>query len=183
MEQNTINEITIDQELVLDQSFTPQINLGSTINDGAAFVAQTYTAGVSGMLAGVKINLLSKAALNPQTVFQIYSLRVAIREVKNGFPGTKVFGESFVSDGNAPPERFIPFPHPIPQNAGAHYAIVVNYVDAPPAGPNQWLGNWYGATGDQYPSGELFYGPEGETWYASSIKDHDVQFQTYVVPG
>jgi hypothetical protein len=174
--------MVIDEELTLDQSFTPQINLGSNINEGAAFVAQTYTAGINGILSGIRLNILSKAILNPQTVFAIYPLRVAIRQVRGGFPSATTLGETIVFDGSAPPDRLITFPTPILQEAGTQYAIVVNYVNAPPAGAGHWLGNWYGSTGDQYPDGELFYGPEGETWYASSVKDHDVQFQTYVVP-
>ena len=175
--------MVIDKELTLDQSFTPQPDLGCNINDNAAFIAQTYTARISGILSGLKLNVLSKASINPQTVFKIYPLRVAIRQVEQGFPSTTAIGETIVPDGSAPPDRLITFPYPILQEAGTQYAIVVNYVDAPPAGVGHGLGTWYGSTGDQYPDGELFYGPEGETWYASSVKNHDVQFQTYVVPG
>lgn len=174
--------MVIDEETVLDQSFTPLTNMGCHINERAAFVAQTYRAGITGILSGIKLHILSNARLVSGIVFEIYPLRVAIRQVKNGFPGTVTLGEAVIRDGNAPSDRLISFPGSIHQEAGAQYAIVVNYINAPPVGVGQWMGSWYGATGDQYPDGELFYGPEGETWYVSSLKDHDVQFQTYVVP-
>ncbi len=174
--------MVIDEEMVLDQSFTPQTNMGCNINEGAAFVAQTYRAGIGGLLSGIKLNILSRAQLDPQIVSAIYPLHIAIREVLQGFPSVRVLGETTVNNGSALPDQFISFPDPIRQVVGTRYAIVVHYLNAPLAGAGQWLGNWYGATGDQYPDGELFYGPEGETWYVSSLKDHDVQFQTFVIP-
>ncbi len=174
--------MVIDEGMVLDQSFTPQASLSCLINEGAAFVAQTYRAGISGLLSGVKLNVLSRAQLNPQIVSAIYPMNVTIREVLQGFPSTRVLGETTVNDGSASPDRFVSFSGPIRQEAGTRYAIVVHYLNAPPAGAGRWLGNWSGSAGDQYPDGELFYGPEGETWYVSSLKDHDVQFQTFVVP-
>ncbi len=174
--------MVIDKELVLDQSFTPLTNIGCHISERSAFIAQTYRAGITGILSGVKLHILSNASLISGIVFEIYPLRVAIRQVKNGYPGTVTLGEAIIRDGNAPPNHLISFPNPIRQEAGTQYAIVVNYTDAPLLEPGQWVGSWYGATGDQYPDGELFYGPEGETWYVSSLKDHDVQFQTFVVP-
>ncbi len=174
--------MVMDQELVLDQSFTPQTNMGCHINERAAFVAQTYRAGITGTLSGVKLFIISNASLRSQTVFEIYPLRVAIRQVKNGYPSPVVLGEALIHNGEAPPDRLISFPSPIRQEAGMQYAIVVNYVDAPVVDDGQWQGSWFGVTGDQYPDGELFYGPEGETWFASSVKNHDVQFQTFVIP-
>jgi hypothetical protein len=172
-----------DEEMVLDQSFTPLTNMGCHFNERSAFIAQTYRAGITGILSGVKLHILSNASLIPRTIFEIYPLHVAIRQVLQGFPSVRTLGEVVIEDGNAPPDRLLSFSDPIRQEAGTQYAIVVHYLNAPSAGAGQWLGNWYGATGDQYPDGELFYGPEGETWYVSSLKDHDVQFQTYVVPG
>lgn len=174
--------MVIDEVIVLDQSSTPQTSLGCLINEGAAFVAQTYRAGMSGVLSGIKLNILSRADLNPQMVSAVYPLHISIREVLQGFPSTRVLGETIINDGSAPPDRFVSFSGSIRQEAGTRYAIVVHYLNAPSAGAGQWLGNWSGSTGDQYPGGELFYGPEGETWYVSSLKDHDVQFQTFVVP-
>ncbi len=174
--------MVIDKEMVLDQSFTPLTNMGCHINKRAAFIAQTYRAGITGVLSGVKLHILSSASLISGIVFEIYPLRVAIRQVKNGYPGTVTLGEVVIQDGNAPPNRLISFPNPILQEAGMQYAIVANYLNSPLLEPSQWVGSWYGTTGDQYPDGELLYGPEGETWYVSSLKDHDVQFQTFVVP-
>jgi len=176
------SNMVIDEEIVLDQSFTPLTNMGCHINERAAFIAQTYRAGVTGILSGVKLHILSNASLVSGIVFEIFPLRVSIRQVKNGYPGTVTLGEAVVRDGTASPDRLISFSDPIRQEAGTQYAIVVNYINSPSLGPGQWVGSWYGATGDQYPDGELFYGPEGETWYVSSLKDHDVQFQTFVVP-
>jgi hypothetical protein len=40
----------------IDQSFTSPTNLGANINECCAFVGQTYTAGLTGTLAGVSVD-------------------------------------------------------------------------------------------------------------------------------
>lgn len=82
--------------------------------------------------------------------------------------------------GNAPLSHLISFPEPIAQVAGIQYAIVVNYEGAPSAGVGRAQGFWTGATGNRYPYGNLFLSADDKSWYASSINDHDVHFQTFV---
>lgn len=48
----------VKAQTVVDQSFTSPNNLGAAINECCAFVAQTFTAGLSGTLAGVNINVI-----------------------------------------------------------------------------------------------------------------------------
>jgi hypothetical protein len=62
------------KEAVVDQSFTEPQNLGANINEGTAFVAQTYTAGVDGRLWGINIDVRSKRGLNPDLGLERYLL-------------------------------------------------------------------------------------------------------------
>jgi hypothetical protein len=64
---------------VVDQAYTAPGSVTSSINDCCAFVAQTFTAGRNGLLAGVNID-----TRNP--VFTVPSLRVSIRNVEGSAP-------------------------------------------------------------------------------------------------
>lgn len=64
---------------IVDQSFTSGSDLGASINDCWVFVAQTFTAGVTGTLAGVNIDVLG---FDPA----LFPLDVAIRAVSGNVP-------------------------------------------------------------------------------------------------
>ncbi len=155
----------------LDQTFTTPNNLECAINEGFAFVAQTYTAQFSGKLVGVNVSIESHG---------LFPLHIALREVKNGAPTSIILGEVTVPSGNAPLSHLISFPEQIAQVAGIQYAIVVNYEGAPSAGVGRAQGFWTGATGNRYLYGNLFLSADDKSWFASSINDHDVHFQTFV---
>ena len=67
---------------VIDQSFTSPTNAVSAINECCAFIGQTYTAGLSGTLAGLALDIgenrrVSIALRHSQMEFtEFYSLRV-----------------------------------------------------------------------------------------------------------
>ena len=171
-------------EMIVDQSVIGSNNLACAINEGFAFVAQTYTAGITGTLAGINIDVISRRDSSPDFASErVFRLHVALCEVVNGFPSPTVLGEITLPTGSAPLSLLIAFPKPVPQVAGVQYAIVVNYADAPPSGAGQGLGHWSGTTRNPYKDGELFFGPDGNIWFASSINDHDVHFRTYVIRG
>jgi hypothetical protein len=158
--------------LTLDQSFNSPTNLGSSINDCCAFIGQTYTAGKTGVLTGVAVDVESTS---------LHRLHVAIRTVASGLPTTTILGEVTLGSSASNLSQVIVFPHSIPQVAGVQYAIVVSYPDAPPQGSAQ--GVWRGSTADGYSRGDLVASSDGGTsFYFSGQNDADVHFKTYVSP-
>lgn len=158
---------------VIDQSSISETNLGSEINSCCKFVAQTFTAGVTGTLSGVAIDVTS----SPNSSFPLH---VAIRTVtSSGMPSPIILGETTLRSGSAPISQVITFPRAISIVAGDQYAIVVNYEGAPPAGQGKSLGMWSGASGDTYPGGKSFASiSDGILWSQSA--EGDFHFQTYV---
>jgi hypothetical protein len=164
--------IAVVEALTLDQSFTSPSGLFADINECCRFVAQTFTAGLTGTLGGVNIEVRS---------ISVFPLHVAIRTVIDGVPSTTVLGETTLSSSSAPLSLLITFPQVIHITAGVQYAIVVNYEGAPPPGPGQSQGIWSGAIGDSYPGGRgyaSFF--DGISWFQLAVPDGDLHFQTYV---
>src|ERR1051325_1397113 len=114
-------------QTVVDQSFTPSpANLGANINECCTFVAQTFTAGLTGTLAGVNIDV-SSPTNSP------FPLHVAIHAVTiSGEPSSTILSETILSSNSAPLSLLITFPQVINIVAGERYAIVVSYQGAPP---------------------------------------------------
>jgi hypothetical protein len=161
--------IAVVEALTLDQSFTSPTDLGADINECCRFVAQTFTAGLTGTLGAVTIEVGSTSG---------FPLHVAVRTVIDGVPSTTVLGETTLRSSSAPLSLLITFPQEIHIAAGGQYAIVVNYEGAPPPGPGQSQGIWAGATGDRYAAGALYFSVlDGISW---SGGEADVHFQTYV---
>jgi hypothetical protein len=160
---------------LVDQSFTVPGNLGADINECCRFLAQTFTAGRTGVLEGINIDV---------TGFKPSRLHVAIRTVEGGRPTSTVLTETTLDSNSAPLSRLITFPAQVTVAAGMQYAIVVNYEGAPPPGADQGQGIWSGAIGDVYPRGALLSSAlEGVSW-SSPNTEGDVHFRTYVsVPG
>jgi len=160
-------------DTVVDQSFTSPTNLGGDINECCAFLAQTFTAGLTGTLAGVNIDVRSQNSPFP--------LHVAIHTVtNNGEPSSTILTETTLNSNSAPLSLLITFPQMINIVAGGQYAIVVNYQGAPPPGPGQFQGSWNGATGNVYTRGDLYASVDGSSWFPTSLGNHDVHFRTYV---
>lgn len=156
---------------VLDQSLTEPWNMGAGINACCSFIGQTYTAGATGMLAGVSINVDAYGSL---------PLHVAIRTVADGLPTTTILGDVTLGSSASGLSDLIVFPQAIPQVAGVKYAIVVDYPGAP---PGQEQGLWRGATGDAYPRGDMVMSFDGGvSWVKIGPNNYDLHFKTFVNP-
>ena len=156
-------------QVVLDQSLASPHTGGFNINEGFSSVGQVFTAGLSGSLAGVNIAIQSQS---------IYPLHVAIRGVTAGVPDSAVLGETTLAQSAVSLDYLITFPQTIPMTAGVQYAIVVDYVGAPPPGAGHGQGAWEEAYGmDYYPAGSPVEF-NGNNWVQDS--SGDLLFQTFV---
>lgn len=157
-------------DAILDQSFTQGGDLGTIINDCCAYVAQTYTAGLSGILSAVSVDITAFGDPLP--------LDVEIRTVVNGLPTTTILGETTTMNFSI--NDMILFNQDITQVAGTQYAIVVHFDGAPP--PPDALGVWNGATGNLYTGGDdLLSFDNGQTFCFCGGQDNfDSHFKTYV---
>jgi hypothetical protein len=148
----------------IDQSFTPGVSASAAINDCCAFIGQTYTAGLTGTLTGVSVDVVESGGFN-------FPLNVQIRSVVGALPTTTILGQTSTTAFSF--NDVITFAQSIDQVAGTRYAIVVNFVGAPPA-PGVGTGTWSGALGNLYPGGdEVFSFDGGVTWSLSSPADTD----------
>jgi hypothetical protein len=155
----------------LDQQQTD----GST-NPGAVgtteSLAQTFTAGLSGGLDRVDLNLSKVGApTNP--------LYVEIRGVSGGVPGATVLaGQSVPPSSVSTGQAFVPisFASPAAVVAGTQYAIVASSA----AGGNPY--EWHYGPGNTYAAGNPCFtnGPPSGTWSCGGFGDF--AFRTYVVP-
>jgi len=166
----TLQTGVLDQEFVIPQGLGVLINAGAgEIIDGAAiFVGQTYTAGLTGNLVGVNVNLAEFGTATP--------LRVAIYEVLAGVPTNTVLGETVLASGNPSLNDLINFSEIIPQVAGKQYAIVVNYLD--PQSTGQWLGGARGDYRGDYFEGQVVLSNDANTWRIDN--NGDLHFRTFV---
>lgn len=121
----------------IDQSFTSGSGVTGLINDCCAFVGQTYTAGITGTLTGVSVDVHS---LEPPPAFDLL-LGVQIRTVAGGLPTLTVLGEA--ETRNFALNDVIGFDRQVEQVAGQEYAITVHFLAAPPQG--NAIGAWSGA--------------------------------------
>lgn len=167
------------QSYILDQSFTSPDNEGANINEGFTYVAQIFTAGLSGNLGAVSVEINKFGPALP--------LEVQLRGVSGGAPNATVLGETVVPSGAATLAEQLTFLQVIPVAAGSQYAIVASYVGAPPHGAGQAQGYWLGANGttmDYYPGGGLYASNDGALWFSESGPNNynDQFFQTWVEP-
>jgi hypothetical protein len=161
----------------LDQSFTTPSDLSAGLYGLPALEAQSYTAGISGTLQGVAIDV---TAVDPTLV-----ARIRIEAVSGGIPTNVVLGQARASGGgNLSINTVIPFSTPIQQVAGQQYAIVVDYPEAPPFEDGILeAADWNGATGNAYPAGTLLSSFDGgASWQSFANEGFDVHFRTFVIP-
>ncbi len=163
---------TVITQTFVDQSFTSPYNLGANINECCTFVAQTFTAGLTGTLSGVSVDVFSP-------VSSPFPLHVSIHTVNaDGSPSSMILSDTTLNSNSAPLSLFITFPQEISIVAGKQYAIVVSYQGAPPPGAGQFQGIWRGASGNLYTAGDLYSSVDGSSWF--SYPGSDVHFQTYL---
>jgi hypothetical protein len=155
---------------VVDQSFTSPGNLTAVINECCNFVAQTFTAGRDGLLAGVNIDTYDATPSEPGA-----PLRVSIRNTEGGLPGQTVLTETVLPSEVVPLSQLITFPQTVEIRSGVQYAIVVSLDNPPPTA----RAGWSGGTGDPYPRGVLCALLDS-SWFCDTDSGFDVHFRTYV---
>jgi len=161
----------------LDQSFIAPSGLSAGLYGLPASEAQSYTAGISGTLQGVAIDV---TALDTSLV-----ARIRIEAVSGGIPTNVVLGQARASGGgDLSINTVIPFSTPIPQVAGQQYAILVDYPEAPPFHDGIIeVADWNGAPDNAYPAGTLLSTFDGgATWQSFASEGFDVHFRTFVIP-
>ena len=168
----------------LDQSHTT-FNGGYSGIGGPVQVGQTFTAGTSGGLSTIDINIRQDPRCPANT-----PLTVQIRAVADGLPttvlATTTVPESSVASNFA--YATIDFASPAPVNAGTQYAIVLSAPNAgvcpdpfaPPGFPGRQSGYGWGAggNGSAYPAGTAVYARGGEANWGTQATD--TNFRTYV---
>jgi hypothetical protein len=163
---------------VVDQAFVEGDNLGAVISDGCRYVGQSFTAGVTGRLTEVNVDVRT------HLISGVHPMRIAIRTAWRSKPYGDPLGFAYVG-GDALLGRLIAFEQDIQVVAGRQYAIVVSYRGAPLGGA-EVSGQWNGATEDLYPRGRLFFGecPTSNSptlWVLRAAEaSYDVHFRTYV---
>src|SRR5262249_21180180 len=144
----------------LDQSFPLGNNdLSAGLYGKPVFEAQSYTAGITGTLQGVSIDV---SAIDVNQV-----ARIQIEAVGNGIANNVVVGSARAArGGDLSINTVIPFSTSIPQVAGQQYAILVDYPDAPPFVDGiENTASWNGSTGNLYTRGTLLSTFDGgATW-------------------
>jgi hypothetical protein len=162
----------------LDQSFTRgNDDLSDGLYGKPALMAQSYTAGISGTLQGVAIDV---TAIDTTQV-----ARLQIEAMVGGLPSNVVLGQARAArGGDLSINTVIPFSTRIAQVAGQQYAILVDYPDAPPFVDGiENTASWNGSTGNLYPAGTLLSTfDNGATWTSFATDGFDVHFQTFVIP-
>jgi hypothetical protein len=162
------------QTLLEDQSYTAPGNAAVAFTGPSQYVAQTFTAGLTGALTGVSIDVASG---------EVGELYVRVVGVTDGVPNGTVLGERFLWTPSLEPISSAPLSYvvefaPIYVTAGTQYAIVVNYT---------WDGTdgtWSGGEGDPYPRGSVFLGDEYTlTQWTPAQAGLDLHFRTFVVTG
>lgn len=160
---------------IVDQSFTGTWNAQGYIGDECKYLAQTFTAGITGNLTGVNIEVQTFSTLSQK-------LRVVIRSVTTkGMPtGTPLAVRYVTINPFIHLTRLIAFKTPIPVTTGAGYAIQVNVAGAIPQSGG--LGVWGGTVGDLYTGGSVMTGDCGGGSYWRVLSNFDLHFCTYVDP-
>jgi hypothetical protein len=161
----------------LDQSFTSGGDLSAGLYGKPALTAQSYTAGISGTLQGVAIDV---SVIDPSLV-----ARIQIEAIASGVPSNVVLGTARApSGGDLAISTVIPFSTTIAQVAGQRYAILVDYPEAPPFVDGiENTASWNGSDGNLYPAGTMFSTfDNGTTWQSFESDGFDLHFQTFVIP-
>ena len=159
-----------------DQSQTSTANASNTAVANQFWAAQTFTAGVTGSLDHVDLNL-SRSTCDPGP------LTVQIRTTSGGLPTSTVLATATLPSSSVsstgPSYVSVPFTQPPPSVSGAQYAIVIGDLTAPSGCSYTWFGN----TGNPYAEGqgELSSSNGESPWTADPTNDFN--FVTYVVPG
>jgi hypothetical protein len=164
----------------LDQSQTTTSGLEVTVA-ASEWVAQTFTAGITGNLDQVDLFLFRDGSPG--------DLTVQIQGVSGGVPSGSVLASTTVAQANVS-DSFtfawvsVPLSPPAPVTAGTQYAIVLSA----PSGSVFPVGNiyaWNYVFGNPYSGGRVVISStSGSSWgdFAFVFDDADTAFKTYVTP-
>jgi hypothetical protein len=161
----------------LDQSFTSGGDLSDGLYGRPVLMGQSYTAGISGTLQSVTIDV---TAIDPNLV-----ARIQIEAISGGIPSNVVLGQARAPrGGDLSTSTQITFSTAIPQVAGQQYVILVDYPEAPPFVDGiQNTASWNGSDGNLYAGGTMFSTfDNGATWTSYATEGFDLHFQTFVIP-
>ena len=156
---------------VLDQSFVADVGFGAPLDGCCRSVAQTFTAGLSGELTAVAVDV---EALPGTTG----TLRIAVRAVDFGPPIGPDLASVSLDGPSSRLDNVVQLPVGVPVVARHRYAIIVSLENG--VTTQQGLVRWLGPTGILYPGGDLFEDDPQQGWIKPSILD--AHFQTYVHP-
>jgi hypothetical protein len=164
-----------------DQSFTTPTNASLTLESvGFMRIAQTFTAGITGALHAVSIDL---KPTGPDDV-----LYIVLMGVTNGVPDGTFLADRFLyeADMQALSNDALSYQIPMPDvyiQAGKQYAIMVGYLGYPPSAPP--TSTWSGATGNLYSGGSAFTAANGSYFDWQPVIDPglDLHFRTFVITG
>jgi hypothetical protein len=136
----------------IDQSATGTSSVSASINQCCAFVSQLFTAGITADLVGVSVDITAEGDHG-------FPLRLAITGTTLDTFGRTVpdldavLADAVVASGSVSLAELVLLSHAVRQFAGQQYAIVANYMGAPPpAFPGPMLGGW-GRTTEDYVGG------------------------------
>ncbi|MGH7452121.1 MAG: hypothetical protein ACRENG_12300, partial [bacterium] len=164
--------MAVTAQICLDQSFGSERETAGGIGSfNNQYLFQTFTAGTTGTLAGVNIDV--------QTQQSNFPLEITIRETSGGTPTETILGSTTLALGeSAPLSKLITFPQTISVVSGTQYAIAVRYVNAPADGTAE--GRWFGAltVNSTYAGGNFGAFHVGSGWF--HVND-DFNFRTYIV--
>ena len=159
---------------IVDQSFLAPQDLAAFINEGFDIEAQSFTAGVTGDLVGVRVNIqYGKSS----------SLRISIYDMLDSMPNN-LLGITTLSTSESPIGDTITLSTPVSIVAGSTYLIAADYPGIS-KGLGQYQGVWSGASADLYAGGNTFVGDfeSGDSGPVSwAPETFDLHFETLVNP-
>jgi hemolysin type calcium-binding protein len=164
----------------LDQS---QTNFDSSLSIGGQRVAaQTFTAGLSGNLDQVDLDLRFASPPIGESCSGGSGVTVEVRTVSGGVPSSTILASASVPASSIPAGTFnfvsfaLPFPPAV--TAGTQHALVVSAPDASCTGV-LFPYNWGGASGNPYGGGAWLWKPDGASAWMGLGND-DGGFKTFV---
>ena len=159
---------------IVDQSFLAPQDLAAFINEGFDIEAQSFTAGVTGDLVAVRVNIqYGKSS----------SLRISIYDMLDSTPNN-LLGTTTLSTAESQIGDTITLSTPVSIVAGSQYVIAADYPGIP-KGLGQYQGVWSGASADLYGGGNTFVGDfeSGDSGPVSwAAETFDLHFETLVNP-
>jgi len=168
---------------VLDQSFVAPGDVFEAIL-GGQYIGQTYTAGVTGRLVGVNLDI--SFCIFPGCIpitDTRFPMQISIYDTANGRPTTTLGSATLPAGQEAPLSLLITFSQAITEVAGEQHAIVVNFPGSTlgPCCPFPNNGIWNGSGVNPYPGGTFVVSVDGGVSWLTDSR-FDLHFQTYVEP-